>query len=168
MTAVQRPPLLSPLAGIAVAYGVWRGLSVVLTAAAADAQQRLAVACAALLPGAGLLLAMIVVQMLARAATGALDPLVGRGTRFLQTNQRVIGNTVEQFAVFAPALLALAAGVRADKMGQVVALALVFALARLVFWIGYLAGVLLRAPGMAATLAVNIAALGSAAWVWLA
>jgi hypothetical protein len=42
-------------------------------------------------------------------------------------------------------------------MPGVVALGVVFAVARLVFWGGYLIGPLLRAPGMAATFAVNVA-----------
>jgi uncharacterized MAPEG superfamily protein len=161
----QRPPVLVPLAGLVVAYGAWRGLAGLVAPAEADAAQRMAVACVALLPSAGLLLAMIAAQMLVRAATGAIDPVAGRDGRFLLTNQRVISNSVEQLAAFVPAL---AAGVRAGKMGQVVALALVFALARLAFWVGYLAGPRLRAPGMAATLAVNVVTLVAAARVWLA
>lgn len=163
---VERPPVLSPLVGLVVAYGVWRGLTGLITPVAVDAAQRMAVACVALLPCIGLLLAMIVVQMLTRAMTGAIDPTAGRDSHFLVTNQRVISNTVEQLVAFVPALLALAAGVRGDRMGQVVALALVFALARLVFWIGYLAGTRQRAPGMAATLAVNVVTLLTAAWTW--
>jgi uncharacterized membrane protein YecN with MAPEG domain len=163
----ERPPVVAPLVGLAAAYGVWRGLAGLIAPAAADEAQRMAVACVALLPSVGLLLAMIQVQMLARAKTGAIDPTAGRDSRFLLTNQRVIGNTLEQLVPFVPALLALAAGVRAARMGQVVALALVFALARLAFWIGYLAGARLRAPGMAATQAVNVVTLLAAAWVWL-
>ena len=79
-------------------------------------------------------------------------------------NQRVIANTIEQMAVFVPALLALAAGAPAARMAPIVALALVFALARLAFWVGYHAGTRLRAPGMAATLAINVATLVAAAW----
>jgi hypothetical protein len=52
-------------------------------------------------------------------------------------------------------------------MPPIVALAWVFALARVAFWAGYLAGARLRAPGMAATFAVNAATLVAAAWVWL-
>ena len=62
----------------------------------------------------------------------------------------------------------LAAGGPAARMAPIVALAWVFALARLAFWIGYLAATRLRAPGMAATFAVNLATLISAIWVWLA
>jgi uncharacterized MAPEG superfamily protein len=162
-----RPPVLTPLAGLAVAYGAWRGLAGLIVPPAGDEAHRIAIACVALLPSTGLLLAMIVVQMLGRAVTGAIDPVAGRDSRFLLTNQRVISNSAEQLVVFAPALLALAAGVRAGQMGQVVALALVFALARLAFWIGYLVGTRLRAPGMAATLAVNVVTLLAAARVWL-
>ena len=52
-------------------------------------------------------------------------------------------------------------------MPQVLALAATFAVARCVFWAGYLAAPIWRAPGMSATLAVTAGALGGAAWVWL-
>ena len=94
-------------------------------------------------------------------------PVAGRDSRFLLVNQRVISNTLEQMVVFAPALLALAARMPPYKMPQVVALALLFALARLVFWIGYLLGARLRAPGMAVTLAVNLVTLAAAVRVWI-
>jgi len=163
----ERPPVVAPAIGLAVGYGVWRGLAAWVAPAAADTAQRMAVACAALLPSVAVLLAMILVQMATRARAGVIDPTAGRETHFLQTNQRVISNTVEQLALFVPALLALAARAGPGTMRQAVGLALVFALARLVFWIGYLMGARLRAPGMAVTLAVNVVTLAGAARAWL-
>ena len=109
---------------------------------------------------------MIALQMLVRAWSRAIDPLAGVDNRFLQVNQRALTNTVEQLAGFVPALMALAAGAPPGRMPGVVALGLVFGVARLVFWGGYLMGPLLRAPGMAATFAVNVATYAAAAWVW--
>lgn len=163
----QRPPVLLPVAGVAVAILACWLVAAVAPGAVAGVAPHLALALAALLPSVGLLAAMILVQMGVRGMTGAIDPLAGTDSVFLRTNQRVITNTVEQLAVFVPALLALAAGAPAAIMGPIVALAYVFALARLAFWIGYLAGTRLRAPGMAATFAVNAATLLAAAWVWL-
>jgi uncharacterized membrane protein YecN with MAPEG domain len=105
--------------------------------------------------------------MVARMASGRIDPTDGRDTLFLLTNQRAIANTLEQSVCFIPALLALAAGVTAAVMPQVIALALVFAAARLVFWLGYLTRPVLRAPGMAATFVTVTATLGAAIWAWL-
>lgn len=121
----------------------------------------------ALLPGAGVLALMILAQMALRLAGGVVDPLAGRETRALLVNQRAIANTVEQFSIFSPALLALAAGVPGPRMADVVALGLVFAVARIVFWLGYLAAPAGRAFGMAATLVVTLGTLGAAAWVWV-
>jgi uncharacterized membrane protein YecN with MAPEG domain len=164
----ERPPILLPLIGVAMAGVIWWLLAAVLAPVSlAGVAPHLAVALTSLLPSVALLAAMILAQMAVRAMSGAIDPLAGRDNAFLRTNQRVITNTVEQLAVFVPALLALAAGVPASPMGPVVALAFVFALARLAFWIGYLSDVRLRAPGMAATFAVNVATLLVAAWVWL-
>lgn len=135
--------------------------------AASSMAIRLGAAALALLPGAAVLFAMTVVQMLARAATGRVDPLSGTDPAFLLVNQRCIGNTVEQFLVFAPALLALAAGVSGRRMPEVLALGVVFGAARLAFWAGYLLAPLARAPGMVATVCCNAAALLAAAWIWL-
>ena len=79
----------------------------------------------------------------------------------LRVNQRALTNTVEQLTGFAPALLALAARrVRPVGCRSSSRRVLVFALARLVFWGGYLLGPLARAPGMAATFAVNVGDAG--------
>jgi uncharacterized membrane protein YecN with MAPEG domain len=164
----QRPPILVPLAGVVVAILVWWLLSLVAPEAHAGVAPHLALALAALLPAVIVLLAMIMAQSGMRAVTGAIDPLAGTDSAFLRTNQRVITNTIEQLTVFVPALLALAAGAPAARMAPIVALAWVFALARVAFWIGYLAGTRLRAPGMAATFVVNAITLVSAVWVWLA
>lgn len=75
---------------------------------------------------------------------------------------------MEQLLCFIPALFALAAGVTAALMPKVVALGLIFAAARLVFWLGYLARPVLRATGMAATFATVTATIAAAIWVWLA
>lgn len=128
---------------------------------------RLGVTLAALLPAGAVLDAMILLQILLRAVSGTIDPTAGEDGRRLRINQRALTNTVEQLVTFTVALLALAAGAPPALMRFVVALALVFALARLAFWIGYLIKPLLRAPGMAATAAVNLSTLAAAIWVWV-
>jgi len=159
--------LLGSAVGISLAFAVWQGLARILPAdVSGGLPERLALACAALLPAVCVLNLMIVVQMRLRVRTGAVDPLAGRDDAWLQVNQRALTNTVEQLAGFVPALLALAAGVASGWMRFVVAAGLVFALARLVFWAGYLLGPLARAPGMAATFAINVSTLGGAILVW--
>ena len=126
---------------------------------------RIGISLAWLLPSVAVLWAMLLVQMGARFVLGRSDPLAG-DTRFLQTNQRVIANTVEHLAVFAFALLALAAGTDGRRMPDALALAGVFAVARVAFWAGYLVAPVGRAFGMAATLAATGAALGWALAAW--
>lgn len=153
--------------GIVVAFLAWEGLAhIITTDLTATLSQRLGLALAALLPAVSVLNLMIVVQMWLRASSGVVDPLAGQDTRVLQVNQRALTNTVEQLAGFAPALLALAAGAPPGWMPFIVSAGLVFGLMRLVFWGGYLLGPLLRAPGMAATFAINVATLIAAVRVW--
>jgi hypothetical protein len=127
---------------------------------------RLGLAAAALCPAAAVLLAMVLASSAARFAAAAFDPLAGQDGKFLAVNQRVIGNTVEQLLVFAPALLAWAAGGGAAAMPGVLAAAGLFAAARVAFWIGYHLHPFARAPGMAATLGLNGLALVMAARAW--
>jgi uncharacterized membrane protein YecN with MAPEG domain len=159
--------LLGSAAGMSVAFAGWQGLAAILPGdLAAGLPERLAVACAALLPAVSVLNLMIATQMWLRVRGGVVDPLAGRDGASLQVNQRALTNTVEQLAGFAPALLAVSGGVSSDRMRFVVAAGVVFAAARLVFWVGYLLGPMLRAPGMAGTFVVNIATLAAAIWVW--
>lgn len=109
---------------------------------------------------------MIAVQIGIRFVTAAVDPTRGEESRALRVNQRAITNTVEQLAVFAPSLVALAAAVDEARLGAALALGPVFAAARLAFWAGYALHPLARAPGMAATGACSVAALLWAIAAW--
>lgn len=153
--------------GVTAAFAGWQGLAGILPVdLAGGLPERLGLACAALLPAVCVLDLMILTQMWLRARRGAVDPLAGHDDATLLVNQRALTNTVEQLAGFVPALLALAAGVASGWMRFVVAAGLVFALARLVFWAGYLLGPLARAPGMAATFAINVSTMVGAILVW--
>ena len=159
--------LLGSAVGISLAFAIWQGLARILPVGMAGGlPERLALACAALLPVVCVLNLMLMLQMRLSVRTCAVDPLAGRVDAWLQVNQRALTNTVEQLAGFVPALLALAAGVASGWMRFVVAAGLVFALARLVFWAGYLLGPLARAPGMAATFAINVSTMVGAILVW--
>jgi uncharacterized membrane protein YecN with MAPEG domain len=153
--------------GIGVAFAVWQGLAWIIPVdIAAGLPERLGLGCAALLPAVCVLNLMVLVQMRLRARSGAVDPLAGHEGTLLRVNQRALTNTVEQLAGFAPALLALAGRTPPGGMRFVVAAGAVFALARLAFWVGYLLGPLTRAPGMAATFAVNVGTLVAAILAW--
>jgi hypothetical protein len=147
-------------AGTLAAVLVWWAIAGVMPAGADPAWM-------ALVPAASILFAMTLAQMTGRFAGPVLDPTAGQETRFLVVNQRVISNTVEQMGVFIPAMLVLSARAPAAWASLGVALGPVFALARLAFWAGYMVTPVGRAPGMAATIAVNVAALaGAVAALW--
>lgn len=84
-----------------------------------------------------------------RLVSPAFDPLAGHETRRLRVNQRYLRNTLEQFAIFAAALLGLAATVAgAAGMRAALASTVVWTLARWAFWIGYHRGVEWRGAGL--------------------
>lgn len=73
-----------------------------------------------------------------RLVTEAFDPLAGKETRSILVNLRYLQNTLEQLMLFVPGLLLLAAYAEPGAVVQSVsAAALVWILARFVFWIGY-------------------------------
>lgn len=141
--------------------------TVLLSRLFADAAlSSLAAGFAALLPGAVVLAAMVLTQMGLRFVSGATNPVSVEDPRALTLGQRVLTNTVEQTLIFAPAVLALAV-LEAASAGTLLALGLVFALSRLLFWAGYAIHPLGRAPGMGATALVVLGTLAWALWAWL-
>jgi len=111
---------------------------------------RLAVAPAALLLAAALSVSA------ARALGEAYDPIADPEPRLYRVLQRVLTNTVEQTAIFLPALAALAVVVAEAGLGAPVLLTGLFVAGRLAFAVGYLIHPYARAPGMTMTVTVNL------------
>jgi hypothetical protein len=112
-----------------------------------------ALACAAI---AALLTLVAGIEAVAheRLVTAAIDPLAGVETQRMRVNCRYLGNTVEQFIVFAVGLLALSFYAPPRIL---IIVSIVWIIARWGFWIGYHRSPLLRgigAPGMAQSLIV--------------
>lgn len=126
--------------------------------------ERLARAAALLAWPALLVLAMIVAVALARFATGAFDPLKDAEGRFQRVTQRVLTNTVEQVAVFGPALLAASVLMEAGRLPALSVAAGLFVAGRLLFWAGYLLDPLHRSIGMVVTMNVNAGLLAYCLW----
>jgi hypothetical protein len=95
-----------------------------------------------------------------RLVSPAFNPLEGFETPRLRVNQRYLQNTLEQTVVFAAALFGLAAYSPTDaSMRAVVAMTVVWTLARIAFWLGYHHSAAARglgAPGMALSMIVLI------------
>jgi uncharacterized MAPEG superfamily protein len=104
----------------------------------------------------------------ARALGPAIDPTLGAEDRAMQINGRVADNTLQQYAIFVVATLALATSLSPARMAVIAAAAIVFTAARILFWIGYRIHPLYRAPGFAATAWLNIGLLGAALWLGFA
>lgn len=106
------------------------------------------------------LFAMAFGVMMARVPTQAFNPIEDPESRLQRVSQRVLANSVEQTAIFVPALAALVASLPLPDLGVPVVATGLFVLGRLLFWAGYLRHPFWRAPGMAMTLAVNLVVLG--------
>jgi uncharacterized MAPEG superfamily protein len=96
----------------------------------------------------------------ARFFSDAIDPTRGAETPAMQIDARVAGNTFEQTFGFAIASLALSTVVPMNHLQAVWACAIVFVVARAVFWIGYRINPLYRAPGFASTAYLNLGMIG--------
>jgi uncharacterized membrane protein YecN with MAPEG domain len=92
-----------------------------------------------------------------RYAEGAHNPLLGGESERLKVHCRVMQNTLEQLLWFALCLLALSTYLSPSQARLIPILCVFFALARFVYWRGYLReGTLGRAPGVQLTFSINI------------
>ena len=94
-----------------------------------------------------------------RAATRTADPTAQPDSRYVDLSRRILTNTVEQSLVFALGALAMAALTPAGQLGLLGALTIIFVIARLLFWIGYLRHPLYRYAGFVLTAEVNLVIL---------
>lgn len=101
----------------------------------------------------------------ARAMSEAIDPTLGKENPAMIVTGRVVDNTLQQFALFATATLALSVNLDPAQLHVIAAAAIVFVVARLLFWIGYRIDPLYRAFGFAATFYLNLGLLGGALWL---
>ena len=97
----------------------------------------------------------------------AIDPTLQKEDPATQVNGRVVENTQQQFLLFLVGTLALSTSLAADQMRVIPAVAIVFVVARILFWIGYRIHPLYRAFGMAATGYLNVGIIGFALWEML-
>ena len=86
----------------------------------------------------------------------AIDPTRHAEDAKMEINGRVADNTLQQNFVFAVASLALSTLVSFQYLQVVWACAIVFVVARCIFWAGYHLNPLYRAPGMSATAYMNL------------
>jgi hypothetical protein len=105
------------------------------------------------------LFAMIACVGNERFLSDAIDPLKHKENREMEVDGRVVENTLQQNFVFFVATLALSTVLPPAQTGVLVALTIVFVIARLAFWFGYRKNPLYRAPGMAATAYMNLGIL---------
>ncbi|MDP5280542.1 MAPEG family protein [Sphingomonas sp. DG1-23] len=101
----------------------------------------------------------------------SIDPLAGADSSRLAVNQRYLQNTLEQAALFVPALFLLAR--HAGDLRIVAATAIIWTLGRWAYWIGYHIGPMWRGIGVfsmgvgLATLAYGVGAFGHAWAGWI-
>jgi uncharacterized membrane protein YecN with MAPEG domain len=103
-----------------------------------------------------------------RFLEGAHNPLEGAESERLKIHCRVMQNTLEQLVWFALCTLALATLLQPQQARLVPVACVFFAVARFVYWWGYLRdGTLGRAPGVQLTFTLNVALLAGVLALWL-
>jgi MAPEG family protein len=99
---------------------------------------------------------MLIVVGNSRFLSNAIDPTRGAESHSMEIDGRVADNTLQQNFVFAITSLALSTIVELRHLQVVPACAIVFVVARFVFWFGYRKHPLYRAPGMSAAAYLNL------------
>lgn len=109
---------------------------------------------------ASMLAAGVLAVSNARFFSEAIDPLAGREGRLTQVCIRYLQNTLEQFVLMLVASLALAANLEPAQMTWIPALALLWTVGRIAFWVGYAIDPLARTFGFALTFVPTLGVLG--------
>jgi len=142
---------------VLMALAVWLLTKCLLAPAFADSlAERLAYALRANLVAVVPFFAMLAAVGNARFLSDAIDPTRRAETPAMEIDGRVADNTLQQNFVFLVGTLAVSTLVPLSHLHVVWACAIVFIVARFVFWIGYRKHPLYRAPGMAATAYMNL------------
>ena len=167
MTADQKKVAIGAASGIAAMLLATIGLSQVMPGlgGSADAGERLAFAAKWIaLAGAPLFAAVVAVGN-ERFLSEAIDPTLGKESRAMVVNGRMVDNSVQQYLLFIVAAFAVAASAAGRELSLVPAAAIVFLAMRFAFWMGYRIHPLYRAFGMAGTAYLNVLLFGGAIWM---
>ena len=168
MTKDQRIVGAGAATGIlSMALLVWLLSRAITAPTLADAGERMAYALPWAIVAAIPLFAMLAAVGNARFLSKAIDPTLGKEDQKTVVNGRVADNTLQQFTIFAMALLALSVTLPAERLSFVPAAAITFVIARIVFWIGYRIHPLYRAPGFSSTAYLNLGMMVAVLWFWL-
>jgi hypothetical protein len=152
---------------LSMALLVWLLSRAITAPTLTDANERMAYALPWAIVAAIPLFAMLAAVGNARFLSDAIDPTLGKEDQKTVVNGRVADNTLQQFTIFAVALLALAVTLPADRLSFVPAAAITFVIARVVFWVGYRIHPLYRAPGFSSTAYLNLGMIVAVLWMWL-
>ena len=122
-----------------------------------EANQRLLLAVRWLLVAVTPYAAVCLAILYMRYVEGAHNPLINVESERLKTHCRVMQNTLEQLVWFALCIVPLATYLSPSQARLVPILCFFFAVARFVYWWGYLRnGTLGRSPGVQLTFSLNI------------
>jgi hypothetical protein len=104
----------------------------------------------------------------ARFLSEAIDPTLRKEDQKTVVNGRVADNTTQQFLLFIVGITALSVSLPIEKISFIPAIAITFAICRIVFWIGYRIHPLYRAPGFSSTAYMNLFTFLAVIWLRLA
>lgn len=107
-----------------------------------------------------LLLAMVCACFRLFDTPSAENPLLGGESQRFRINQRVLSNTIEQFLVFVPLVLALAPRLPAGQVKLLPIAVTAWCLGRLMFWVGYHVAPHWRGPGFDWTISTSFLLAG--------
>ena len=165
MNPCQRKVLVGAASGIiSMVLAMWLLTSLLPHPSAPTVADRLAYTAVANACAAIVLFVMVAAVGNSRFLSGAIDPTLGKESPRMVVDGRVADNTTQQYLILAAATFGLAANISEDDLNVIGAAAIVFIVARILFWIGYRIHPLYRAFGFAATAYLNLGLLVAAVW----
>ena len=115
-------------------------------------------------PGLMLLVCVLLTMSTRFVSQDAFDGTRTPSSRFMEINLRVTQNTLEQVVLAAIAWIGLSLALPAERLGAIPVLAALFAVGRILFWVGYQINPLARAIGFGLTAVPTAVAILWLAW----
>lgn len=105
------------------------------------------------------LISGVLCVMYMRFQSSAINPVLGRGEHIIETHQRYLRNTTEQFVLHMIGQLMLCTYLTSQSLAVIPLCSILFVIGRVAFWVGYIKEPLRRMFGFMITFSITLGSL---------